>query len=463
MKGVAMYRVIVLFFLCFSSLYAALIGSNFNKQDINILTELDIESSFITDYELQKSYLKYSKSSSFYKQRLNDATLFVPIIKNILRKDGVPSSFIYLAMAESNFALNAKGQSKAAGLWQFMPETGRLYGLDNNTYVDERLDLIKSSQAATKYLKRLHARLGKWYLAAMAYNAGEGRIIEGVVRATLDLYVEKNGTESRKKQVASYTQLLNDTKRKGRYRDLYDAYEDIKSWGVTPDIYTLFTTNPDAKRQYIPTETREYIRKIVALGMMNNKSFISDDDPQLLNMGNTNTTIATVKVKGGLHLQSIANAIGMSYLELSKLNLHLKEFIVPPMAKEYEIYIPYSRLSRFNLNKDTIPDEKFKLHHVKSGETLASIGKQYNVPPSVIKEYNKLTSAKLSPKQKLILPLSNEKVNETSNKVTNYYVKQGDTLRNISERYNIAMEKLMKDNNLKNSSINIGDKLVFNY
>lgn len=150
MKGVSMYKVIILFFLYFSSVHAALIGSNFNKQDINILTELDIESSFITDYELQQSYLKYSKSSTFYKQRFNDATLFIPIIKNILRKDGVPSSFIYLAMAESNFSLAAKGQSKAAGLWQFMPDTGRLFGLDNTNYVDERLDLIKSSQAATK-------------------------------------------------------------------------------------------------------------------------------------------------------------------------------------------------------------------------------------------------------------------------------------------------------------------------
>ena len=462
-----MYKVIFLFLLYFSSLHAALVGSNFNKQDINILNELDIESSFITDYELQQSYSRYAKSNHFYKQKLSDATLFVPIIKNILRKEGVPSSFVYLAMAESNFNISAKG-NKALGLWQFMPETGKLLGLDNNMYVDERLDLIKSSQAATKYLKRLHDKFGKWYLAAMAYNAGEGRIIEGITRATIDLYIEKNGIESRQKTITSYLKILDTYQtKKGGYRDLYEAYNDVKTWGITLDIYDLFTAQKEAKRQYIPTETREYIRKIVALGMMNNKSFISDDDSHLLNMGNTNTSIATIQVKGGLHLQSIASAIGMKYVDLAKLNLHIKEHIIPPFEKAYDIYIPYSRLSRYNLNKDAIGNERFTIHQVKPGDSLASISKQYNVAFSVIKDFNKLNSGKLSPKQKLILPVVNELTeklpfNNINNK-KDYYVQKGDTLQNISKRYNIAPEKLIKDNNLKNSSLNIGDKLVFNY
>ncbi|MFA6788417.1 MAG: LysM peptidoglycan-binding domain-containing protein [Arcobacteraceae bacterium] len=462
-----MYRLIFLFLLYFSSLHAALVGSNFNNQDINILNELDIESSFITDYELQQSYSRYAKSNHFYKQKLSDSTLFIPIIKNILRKEGVPSSFVYLAMAESNFNISARGQ-KAMGLWQFMPETGKLLGLNNNLYVDERLDLIKSSHAATKYLKRLHEKFGKWYLAAMAYNAGEGRIIEGLTRATIDLYIEKNGTESRQKQVASYSKILNEYKsRKGGYRDLYSVYNEVKTWGVTPSIYTLLTTHKDVKRQYIPTETREYIRKIVALGMMNNKSFISDDDSHLLNMGNTNTAIATIQVKGGLHLQSIASAVGMSYADLVKLNLHIKEHIIPPFVKEYDVYIPYSRLSRYNLNKDNIGNDRFTIHQVKQGDSLASISKQYNVTLSVIKDFNKLSSGKLSPKQKLILPIVSELTQKLPfhniNNVKSYYVQKGDTLENISKRYNIAPEKLMKDNNLENSSLNIGDKLVFNY
>lgn len=470
MKGMPLYKLIFLLFFGVAHLHAALIGSNFDKRDIQILNELDIDPSFITDYELQQTYSRYSRSTDYYKQKLSDATLFVPMIKNILRNEGIPSSFIYLAMAESNFTLDAKSHVKAMGLWQFMPQTGKIFGLENNLYVDERMDFVKSTYAATKYLKRLHEKFGKWYLAAMAYNSGEGRVIEAITRATIDLYVEQNGSKAKKEEIAQYRQIIsNYQSKKVRFRELYQVYKEVKTWGITPDIYTLLSVQNKTRRQYVPNETREYIRKIVALGMMNNKSFISNDDAHLLNMGNTTTSIATVKVKGGMHLQSVASAIGMDYKELAKLNLHIKEYIIPPFVEEYDIYIPYSTLSRFNLNKDQIKNDRFTIYQVKAGDSLASIGKKYKIAYSIIKDFNQLKSNILSVNQKLIVPILNEKNQRvtqqtvSSSKVKSYYVKNGDTLYSISQRYNIALEKLMKDNNLKNSSINIGDKLVFNY
>lgn len=469
MKGITLYKFILLFLFCFSSLQAALIGSNFDKRDIQILNELDIEPSFITDYELQQTYTRYSKRTDYYKQKLSDATLFVPMIKNILRNEGIPSSFIYLAMAESNFTLNAKSKVKAMGLWQFMPETGKIYGLENNLYVDERMDFVKSTYAATKYLKRLHDKFGKWYLAAMAYNSGEGRVVEAITRATIDMYVEQNGPQAKKDEIARYRDIIEGYQtRKIKFRELYKVYKEIKTWGITPDIYTLLSVQTKTRRQYVPNETREYIRKIVALGMMNNKSFISNEDAHLLNMGNTTTSIATVKVKGGMHLQSVASAIGMDYLELSKLNLHVKEYIVPPSMGEYDIYIPYSTLSRFNLNKDNIKNDRFTIYQVKAGDSLASIGKKYKIAYSIIKDFNNLKSNILSLNQKLIVPIVSSKTvakieKPSQAKVQSYYVKSGDTLYNISQRYNLDLDKLMKDNNLKNGLINIGDKLVFNY
>jgi membrane-bound lytic murein transglycosylase D len=366
--------------------------------------------------------------------------------------------------------LDAKSHVKAMGLWQFMPQTGKIFGLENNLYVDERMDFVKSTYAATKYLKRLHEKFGKWYLAAMAYNSGEGRVIEAITRATIDLYVEQNGSKAKKEEIARYRQIIsNYQSKKVRFRELYQVYKEVKTWGITPDIYTLLSVQNKTRRQYVPNETREYIRKIVALGMMNNKSFISNDDAHLLNMGNTTTSIATVKVKGGMHLQSVASAIGMDYKELAKLNLHIKEYIIPPFVEEYDIYIPYSTLSRFNLNKDQIKNDRFTIYQVKAGDSLASIGKKYKIAYSIIKDFNQLKSNVLSVNQKLIVPILNEKNQRvtqqtvSSSKVKSYYVKNGDTLYSISQRYNIALEKLMRDNNLKNSSINIGDKLVFNY
>ncbi len=462
-----MYKIIFLMLFSFSLLNAVLIGSNFDKRDIHILNELDIDSSFITNYELQKTYSRFLKNPDHYKEKLSDATLFVPMINNILRSEGIPSSFIYLAMAESNFTLNAKSSAKAMGLWQFMPATGKVFGLKNDLYVDERMDFVKSTYAATKYLNQMHDKFGKWYLAAMAYNAGQGRVIEAITRATIDLYEEKNGLNNPKKaQISKYRQIIRDYQSKRiSFNKVNNIYKEVKNWGITPDIYTLLTVQKETKRQYIPNETREYIRKIVALGMMNNKSFISNDDSYLLNLGDTATSIATIQVKGGMHLKSIADAIGVNYKELAKLNMHLKEYIVPPHAKDYDIYIPYSKLSRYNLNKDSITNDRFTIYRVKRGDSLASIGKKHKINYSIIKDFNKLKSNILSINQKLIIPIVSSKKSsiaqtKISNKSKNYYVKNGDTLYKIAQKYDVSVNKLKKDNNLKNNTINIGDKLV---
>ncbi len=464
-----MYKLIFLFIFSFSWLNGALIGSNFDKRDILILNELDIEPSFITDYELQRTYSRFLKNPEHYKENLSDATLFLPMVNNILRSEGIPSSFIYLAMAESIFTLNAKSSAKAIGLWQFMPETGKIYGLDNDLYVDERMDFVKSTYAATKYLKQMHSQFGKWYLAAMAYNAGQGRVIEAITRATIDLYVEQNGPNNPKKEkIKEYRSIISAYQAKRMpFNQVNKIYKEVKKWGITPDIYTLLTVQKETKRQYIPNETRNYIRKIVALGMMNNKSFISNEDSHLLNLGDTATSIATIKVKGGMHLKSIADAIGVNYKELSKLNMHLKEYIVPPSSKEYDIYIPYSKLARYNLSKNSITNDRFAIYKVQRGDSLASIGKKHKLNYKIIKDFNNLKSNLLSLNQKLIIPIvssSNSKKIVLKNKTKNksYYVKNGDSLYKIAQMYDISIDKLKKNNNLKNNTIKVGDKLVLN-
>ncbi|MGB6329017.1 MAG: lytic transglycosylase domain-containing protein, partial [Halarcobacter sp.] len=162
--------------------YASLIGSNFSQRDLQILEDLDIKSSFITDYKLQEVYEQYqsSRNSRHYVTKLNEASLFVPRVKDILKQEGIPDVFIYMAMAESNFNIDARSSVRATGLWQFMLGTGLRYGLKNDLYVDERMDLVKSTVAATKYLNALHKRFDKWYLAAISYNCGEGRVIEAL-------------------------------------------------------------------------------------------------------------------------------------------------------------------------------------------------------------------------------------------------------------------------------------------
>jgi membrane-bound lytic murein transglycosylase D len=164
-------KIIILFLLITSSLYSSLVGNGFIHQDLKILNHFDIDNTFLTEDNFQTYYNKLTRNySSTYAKKLNNAELFIPQIKKILKENNIPSSFLYLAMAESNFILKAKSNRKAMGIWQFMPETGRIYGLEKNKFIDERMDIEKSTLAAVKYFKKLHKMFGKWYLVAIAYK-----------------------------------------------------------------------------------------------------------------------------------------------------------------------------------------------------------------------------------------------------------------------------------------------------
>ncbi|MDC7243804.1 MAG: transglycosylase SLT domain-containing protein, partial [Sphaerochaetaceae bacterium] len=355
--------------------------------DLKVLQDLDIDSSFITDYKLQKRYKTIGYSKNRYKEHLNDASLFVPVIKEMLKDNGIPDAFLYLVMAESNFTLNAKSRAKAMGLWQFMPATGKRYGLKQNLYVDERMDLVKSTQSAINYLKKLQKQFGKWYLAAIAYNCGEGRVIEALTRATLDMYYENDPKGYRNDlRMKKYRKTIREYQTKRvKFRELYKIYKVTRNMKYKPGINELLIVQPSLTRQYLPSESQDYIRKIISLALLNNSNyFLEHDNSHLLNMGML-SPIASVKVKGGTHIEDIAKVAGMTKKQLLALNLHIKQDIIPPYEKEYVIYIPYSKLTRFNKNIINMQPSKYYVHVVKSGESLASIGKKYKIPYKIIK------------------------------------------------------------------------------
>ncbi|RXJ87065.1 lytic transglycosylase domain-containing protein [Arcobacter sp. CECT 8985] len=468
-----MLRLGLFLFILVNYTFASLIGANYNQRDLQILEDLDIKSSFITDYKLQKTYenLLRKHNQKHYVQKLSDASLFVPKIKKILRDEKVPSVFLYMAMAESDFTIDAKSNVKAMGIWQFMYGTGKHYDLDINLYVDERMDLVKSTKAAATYLKHLHKRFGKWYLAALAYNCGEGRVIEGITRATIDKYIQEHPKKKHSKIIQEYRQIIYAYQRgKEPFYKLRRVYNQVKKWGISLDIDEMLEVQNKVRRQYIPNESRMYIRKIIALGMMNNQSFITEhNNAHLLNIGAT-SSVATISVKGGLHLKSIANAVGLNYNELKNLNKHLKLQIVPPYAKHYDIYIPYSRLARYQANKDLIKDSRYLVYVVKRGDSLLRIGHKYNVSYKIIKDFNKLHSNLLSLKQKLIIPITTTSKSSVNLKLSKnkkvlrrkliYKVRNGDTLYSIAKKYKITLKKLIADNKLESNFINIGDKIV---
>ncbi len=371
-----MKSIILLFLFPFLLLANVNYMSNYNKE-LALLESLDIEPSFLYDPLMENIRISNSSEdkNKYFFDAFDSAYLFIPTIKNILVKNGIPKEFLYLAMTESNFSAKAHSNKKAAGLWQFMPATAKDYGLKINTYVDERRDLIKSTKAAAKFLNQLHKQFGKWYLAAIAYNCGAGRLSRAIKKAGSD------------------------------------------------DIRVLL----DEKKKYIPRESRNYIRKIVAFALMGNDEefLLSSRYEHLLNVANT-YNVTTLSLPAGVSLAYLADILDMPLEELKKLNRHLRYGFVPPNVKSYSVYIPYEKLSLFKRRYENKKIRNFYyVHEVKSGENLSILARRYGVPYKAIMRFNHLKSTFLRVKQKLVIPVvkkvSSSKVGKRKN--VNYYVR----------------------------------------
>ncbi len=389
---------------------------NHNKE-LALLESLDIESSFIYDDEMNNMITNNSTNErrSFYFKTMSEAHLFIPAIKSILAEYKVPKEFLYLAMVESNFSNRVHSDKSASGLWQFMPQTAGKYKLKIDDYVDERRDIFKSTKAAAKYLSSLHKIFGKWYLAAIAYNCGSGKLVDAIKEAGTD------------------------------------------------DLTVLL----DEDKKYISKESRDFMRKIIALAIIGrDENFLLDGkNEHLLNRAIANP-ISTVKLASGESLHRVSKMLGMPIEDLQKLNRHLKHDFTPPNRGEYDIYIPYMKLSDFKQRYKKQPVQyTYKVYTVVKGDNLSYLCQKYNVSPKTLLDLNKLKNARLKPKQKILIPVMKNQETLSAKKTpatntTNYYqVKKGDSLESISKACKISVQNLKLKNNLHSNMLKIGARL----
>jgi membrane-bound lytic murein transglycosylase D len=305
--------------------------------------------------------------------------------------------------------MKAYSSKRAAGLWQFMPKTATKYGLKIDEYVDERRDLVKSTKAAATYLSFLHDMFGKWYLAAIAYNCGEGRLLDAIDKAGSD------------------------------------------------ELAVLL----DEEKKYIPLESRNYIRKIIALALIGSDEeyLMKSEYAYLLDRSDENG-IATVKISSGESLSRISELLKMPLADLKELNGHLKYDFVPPYKGGYDIYIPHEKLADFKrkYTKESIA-KIYKIHTVQAGDNLSKIGKKYGVSYHVIKDFNNLHSNRLKIKQKLIIPIPKKSKSHQLLSKNYYMVKRGDSLESIARRHHVSVQMIRQQNNLKGSFIKAGERL----
>jgi membrane-bound lytic murein transglycosylase D len=345
-------------------------------------------------------------------------------IVKALKKAGIPEEFFWLPLVESWFKINAYSRARALGLWQFIPSTGYKFGLSRDEWIDERMDVQKSTQAAIAYLKELHNMFGDWLTVLAAYNCGEGRVLRVISRQNIN------------------------------YLDGF--------W----DLY-----------RQLPHETARYVPRLLAtLHIVKNPQKYGFD----LNTVEKQINFETVKVNKIMKLKDIAEKIEVSEEVLNLLNPELRYKMTP--NQEYDLKLPKESLEKFNLVANEIPQSEkprilsvrtvFIKHRVRKGETIASIASKYNVSDSVIISHNKLSSKKkLVQGRKLKIPITRENQGYASSKSRQkgekiiiassgrYKVKKGETLLMIARRFVITSDQIKELNNLETDKIRVGQIL----
>jgi membrane-bound lytic murein transglycosylase D len=299
------------------------------------------------------------------------------MIRQKLRERGMPEDLLYLAMIESGFNPNARSKAQAVGLWQFIAETGRRYGLRIDAYVDERRDPEKSTDAALRYLSDLHRRFGSWNLAAAAYNTGENRVAR-IMR-------EETGSE---------------------------RGDETSFWVI---------------RSRLPGETREYVPLIFAAAVVGK-------EPERFGITRVERWLPVeteeVEVPGGTPLVVVAEAAGHSEKQIRALNPQLVQGITPP-REVYPVRVPVGRGADYAANFERVrtahaakrPVATPKLasasvapaaqrarpaaraHTVRQGENLTVIAKRHGVSVGSLQRANGLSQRSvIRPGQRLRIP-----------------------------------------------------------
>ena len=349
----------LLFLLTFS--YAQFDDLVYDMRSEEVLKIFDVEPEFLNNtYFIDvKNTILADRHQNYLLSKFKDGQEFIPTLKEMFLKEGIPQEFLYLAMIESGFSLTARSNKRATGMWQFMPKTAKSLGLLINAQIDERKDPIKSTQAAIAYLKYLKASFGKWYLAAIAYNCGDGRLKRAIQEAGSD----------------SLSVLLD----------------------------------PDAK--FIPLESRMYIRKILSVSLLfhNVDTLKTNDYDYFLNRG-ANTLLATIEVAPATPLSQIASKVGISLDTLKSYNPQFKRAMTPTFAQTYSVHIPYQFLARYKENtqhQEAIKVKPYLVHKVGKGDTIYSIAKLYGVPSKQIAQHNGIKNVNaLSINQEIVIPLN---------------------------------------------------------
>lgn len=330
---------------------------------------------------------------------LSRSGAYVPMMQAILGDEGLPSDLVYLALIESGFSPYAYSTASAVGFWQFIPPTGRRYGLRIDDWIDERRDPVKATRAAARYLKDLYGLFGDWHLAAAGYNAGENKIVRAMRK--------------------------------------YDA---TNFWGIV-------------EGRYLKPETKDYVPKLIAAISIAKDPAAYGFNPQY----HEPFTHATVLVPGGLDLRRAAYAAGVTFTALKRLNPELRRWLTPPSREPYLLRVPVGADAGFEQRLAEAPEDggmPFLTVTLGKKDTLEKVAALHNVSVADLKLANPGVAVRAGAVMQV--PVAEDGLRYAERPAKPRYgtrvvvkVRRGDTLSAIARRYRVSVSALAEYNGIK--------------
>ncbi len=373
----------------------------------------------------------YSTRPDYIQRMVERSQRYLFHIVEEVQKRGMPTEIALLPMIESAFNPQAYSRSKASGIWQFVPATGKYFGLQQNWWVDNRRDVTAATNAALDYLQKLHGMFGSWDLALAAYNAGEG---------TVQRAIDKN----RRLGLATNYQSLN-----------------------------------------LPPETRNYVPKLQAI-----KNIMSEPEKYGLTIAAmpNRPYFARVTTPKQIDAKLAAQLAEISDEEFSALNPSYNRPVITSQGEKHQLLLPVWAAERFadNLASYDKPLTSWQTYNAKRGERVDSIAKKFGTNVSQLRTVNSLsTTGKLRTSQTMLVPAiynasSSDDVETidaselASNNIGNateadepkiarriiHKVKKGETLTALAAKYDTSSQTLMKLNGLRSTKVKVGQSLT---
>ena len=448
----------------------------------------------------------YAERPEYVARMLDRSKRYLFYIVQEVEKRGMPTEIALLPMIESAFNPQAYSRAKAAGIWQFMPSTGRTFGLQQNWWVDSRRDIMAATNAALDYLQKLHGMFGDWQLALAAYNWGEGSVSRAIAKN------QARGLPTDFLSLHMPVETANYVPRLLAIKHLIQRPQEFNAnLGALPNApyfaQITITQHIDVALAARLAETP--LQEFTSLNPHYNRPIISAKTPTTLllpvdkaevfarNLEGHKTPLVSWKPyqgRRGERLDSIAGRYGISTARLKEVNgigaknkrLAGSQIILVPGAASEET-LDRTRFTEVKAEPDAAPIGRS--YTVRRGDTLASIAKRHGVTAAQVKQWNGLKSSKLALNQKLVLNAptgSNTKVAAPSAKPvgkiaqkpvqqplkklakatrtpkqTSYTVRRGDTLFSIAQRFDVELDDLRRWNKMSGKSrIQPGDRVT---